>query len=224
MKTLFGEQINTLNLDSIYNHVCNGEYSHLSDVELVYSIVGDEEIAARICQTAGNDWSSLFRFSAGELMKVPGVGKKRAVALVAAMEMGRRRSMQGEIKKMQIHSSKDVYKVMHPVLADLEHEELWAIMTNNTNRIISKAQIAKGGRCEVSADVCIILKKAIECNAMGLFVIHNHPSGATRPSHQDDSFTDKLSSAVKYLGIRLLDHVILAGNTYYSYSDEGRLG
>lgn len=223
MKTLFGEQIETLNLDSIYNHLYNGEYSHLSDVELVYSIVGNEEVAARVCQTAGRDWSSLFKFSAAELMKVPGMGKKRATALIAAMEMGRRRNMQGESGKVVIRSSVECYNIMCPALADLDHEELWVILVNRANKVINKLRICKGGRFETVADISLILKKAIENNASGLFLIHNHPSGNNKPSAADDTLTNRLYKAAELLSMTLLDHVIVCDGRYYSYSDEGRL-
>lgn len=223
MKTLFGEQLETLNIESIYNHLYNGEYSHLSDVELVYSIVGNEEVAARVCQTAGRDWSSLFKFSAAELMKVPGMGKKRATALVAAMEMGRRRNMQGQSGRTIIRSSTECYNIMHPLLADLDHEELWVILVNRANKVINKLQVCKGGRFETSADISLILKKAIENDASGVFLLHNHPSGNNHPSVPDDTLTCTLNKATKLLSMKLLDHLIICDGSYYSYADEGRL-
>lgn len=223
MKTLFGEQIDTLNIDSIYNHLYNGEYSHLSDVELVYSIVGNEEVAARVCQTAGRDWSCLFKFSASELMKVPGVGKKKAVALVAAMEMGRRRNMQGQPSRDIIRTSADVYNLMHPLLADLGNEELWVIPINGACKVINKVKVSMGGRKETTADITVILKKAIENNARGMILVHNHPSGVCRPSAPDDNLTERLEKAAKLIDIKLQDHVIVCDGCFYSYADEGRL-
>lgn len=223
MKTLFGEQLETLNIESIYNHLYNGEYSHLSDVELVFSIVGNEEVAARVCQTAGRDWSSLFKFSAAELIKVPGMGKKKATALVAAMEMGRRRNMQGQSGRVVIRSSAECYNIMYPLLSDLDHEELWVILVNRATKMINKLQISKGGRFETSADISLILKKAIENDASGIFLVHNHPSGSNRASKQDDMLTNNLNKAAKLLSMILLDHIIICDGSYYSYADEGRL-
>ena len=120
MKTLFGEQIETLNSDRIFYHLENGEYNSLSDVELIYSIVGNEELAARIFMSAGKDYSALFRYSIAELMKIPGIGKKKAMSLVAAMEMGRRRIMNYKEDKKKMLCSKDLYEYFSPQMRDLE--------------------------------------------------------------------------------------------------------
>lgn len=223
MTTLFGEQINTLNSEKIFYQLENGQYSAVSDVELIYSIVGNEELAGRIYQSAGNDWSNLFKYSIAELMKIPGIGIKRATALVAAMEMGRRKIINSPKTKMIIKSSYDLYKEMAPMLCDLCWEELWMIATNNRGQMITKVQISKGGRMETSADISIILKKAIEKNAIGIALCHNHPSGASRPSQQDENLTQRLSKAAKLLEIKLLDHIIIGENNYYSFADEGRI-
>ncbi|RHJ83538.1 RadC family protein [Parabacteroides sp. AM08-6] len=223
MTTLFGEQINTLNSEKIYNHLSNGEYSSVSDVELVYSIVGDEELAARVYQTAGKDWSSLFKYSVDELMKIPGIGKKRAIQIVAAMEMGRRKIMNRQTNNKFIYQSSDLYEEMSPILCDLPHEELWIVLVNSRKKIIAKAQISKGGRNETSADITLILKKAIEKSASGIFLCHNHPSGNLKPSIQDNALTQRLRSAAKLVDIQLVDHVIITDEGYYSYSDEGNI-
>lgn len=223
MTTLFGEQINTLNSEKIYNHLSNGEYSSVSDVELVYSIVGDEELAARVYQTAGNDWSSLFKYSIPELMKIPGIGKKRAIQIVAAMEMGRRKLMNKPDEKVTINSSGELYREMSPVLSDLQWEELWMVLVNARKKVIAKVQISKGGRRETSADVTLILKKAIEKGATGILLCHNHPSGGLKPSPQDDTLTNRISQAAKLIDMSFLDHIIITDEGYYSYSDEGRI-
>lgn len=223
MTTLFGEQINTLNSEKIFYQLENGQYSSVSDVELIYSIVGDEELAARVYQSAGKDWSCLYKFSIAELMKIPGIGIKRATALVAAMEMGRRKIMNTPQAKQQIISSYDINKIMAPVLCDLCWEELWLLVVNAKAELVTKIQISKGGRTETSADISIILKKAIEKNAVGIAICHNHPSGAVQPSSQDDNLTEKLAKAAQLLEIKFLDHIIIGENKYYSYQDEGRL-
>lgn len=223
MITLFGEQINTLDSDKIFNHLENGEYSAVSDVELVYSIVGNEELASRIYMTAGKDWSSLFKYSMAELMKIPGVGKKRATALIAAMEIGRRKLSNTPKAKPSISSSYELYKEMGPVLCDLCWEELWIVLVNGRNKMISKAQISKGGRSQASVDISIILKKAIEKGATGIFLCHNHPSGGNRPSIHDNTLTEQLVKASKLVDIRFLDHIIITDRGYYSYADEGRI-
>lgn len=223
MTTLFGEQINTLNSEKIFYQLENGQYSFVSDVELIYSIVGDEELAARVYQSAGKDWSNLFKYSIAELMKIPGIGIKRATALVAAMEMGRRKIMNTPQAKQQVKSSYDINQIMAPVLCDLCWEELWLLVVNAKAELVTKIQISKGGRTETSADISIILKKAIEKNAVGIAICHNHPSGGVRPSSSDDNLTEKLAKATQLLEITFLDHIIIGENKYYSYQDEGRL-
>lgn len=223
MTTLFGEQINTLNSEKIFYQLENGQYSSVSDVELIYSIVADEELAARVYQSAGKDWSNLFKYSIAELMKIPGIGIKRATALVAAMEMGRRKILNTPKTKQKINSSYDINQIMAPVLCDLCWEELWLLVVNAKAELVTKIQISKGGRTETSADISIILKKAIEKNAVGIAICHNHPSGGVLPSSSDDNLTEKLAKATQLLEITFLDHIIIGENKYYSYQDEGRL-
>lgn len=223
MTTLFGEQINTLNSEKIFYQLENGQYSSVSDVELIYSIVGNEELAARVYQSAGKDWSNLFKYSIAELMKIPGIGIKRATALVAAMEMGRRKIMNTPQAKQQIISSYDINQIMAPVLCDLCWEELWLLVVNAKAELVTKIQISKGGRTETSADISIILKKAIEKNAVGIAICHNHPSGGVRPSSSDDNLTEKLAKATQLLEITFLDHIIIGDTNYYSYADQGRI-
>lgn len=223
MTTLFGEQINTLNSEKIFYQLENGQYSSVSDVELIYSIVGNEELAGRIYQTAGKNWANLFKYSAAELMKIPGIGKKRAIALVAAMEIGRRKTINTSEEKKSIRTSYDLYTEMFPILCDLVWEEIWLVTLNSRAQITTKVQISKGGRNQATADITLILKKAIEKNAVGMILCHNHPSGGTRPSIQDDKLTEQLSKAAKLVEIELLDHIIIGDNSYYSYADEGRI-
>ncbi len=223
MTTLFGEQINTLNLDKINSHLTNGEYNSLSDVELIYSIVGSEEIAGRVFHTAGKDINSLFKFSVSELMRVPGMTKKKSTALVAAMEIGRRKSINTPSKRPVVRCSNDGYLLMYPILSDLKHEELWIILLNRSASVIEKIQMSKGGTGETSADIQMILRRALEYGATGIILTHNHPSGSSSPSVSDDRLTHKLYNAAKIMDIALLDHLVVCDGNYYSYADEGRL-
>lgn len=123
----------------------------------------------------------------------------------------------------KIHSSVDIYRLMHPIMVNQQVEELWAIYMNMSSRIVKMKRISVGGISQTIVDIRIVLKEALLCNAVAIAVCHNHPSGNVRPSLADDQLTEKLSNACKTMDIRLLDHVIVADDSYYSYSDEGRM-
>ena len=146
-----------------------------------------------------------------------------AVTILAAMELGRRRAATDPVVRDIIRSSRDVYDLLFPLLADLPHEELWALFLNRSQRIIDKQKLSQGGIAETSFDMKLLLKYAINALASGIILCHNHPSGNLRPSHADDQLTRHVAQAVKLMDMQLLDHVIIADNRYYSYSDEGKL-
>lgn len=123
----------------------------------------------------------------------------------------------------KIHSSVDIYRLMHPIMVNQQVEELWAIYMNMSSRIVKMKRISVGGISQTIVDIRIVLKEALLCNAVAIAICHNHPSGNVRPSLADDQLTEKLSNACKTMDIRLLDHVIVADDSYYSYSDEGRM-
>lgn len=123
----------------------------------------------------------------------------------------------------KIHSSVDIYRLMHPIMVNQHVEELWAIYMNMSSRIVKMKRISVGGISQTIVDIRIVLKEALLCNAVAIAICHNHPSGNVRPSLADDQLTEKLSNACKTMDIRLLDHVIVADDSYYSYSDEGRM-
>lgn len=123
----------------------------------------------------------------------------------------------------KIHSSVDIYRLMHPIMVNQQVEELWAIYMNMSSRIVKMKRISVGGISQTIVDIRIVLKEALLCNAVAIAICHNHPSGNVRPSLADDQLTEKLSNACKTMDIRLLDHVIVADDSYYSYSDEGRI-
>ena len=141
----------------------------------------------------------------------------------AALELGKRRGNSDPVQRPVIHSSSDVYRIFYPLLCDLPHEELWIALTNRSSLVIEKVKISQGGISETSADLRIILKAAINALAAGIILCHNHPSGNPRPSRQDDLLTQHLRDAARLLEIQLLDHIVLADGSYYSYSDEGTL-
>ena len=123
----------------------------------------------------------------------------------------------------KILSSHDIYRLMHPVMANLEVEEAWAVFMNMSSRIIKTQRISKGGISATAVDVRVILKEALLCNAVSIAIVHNHPSGAVRPSVEDDRLTKSMADACKVLNIRLIDHVIVTDGNFYSYAEEGRI-
>ena len=187
----------------------------LSDAELLAILIGSgnsRETAVK------NNLNALGKLSVKELMfKFKGIGKVKAITINAALELGKRRGNSDPVQRPVIHSSSDVYRIFYPLLCDLPHEELWIALTNRSSLVIEKVKISQGGISETSADL------RINALAVGIILCHNHPSGNPRPSRQDDLLTQHLRDAARLLEIQLLDHIVLADGSYYSYSDEGTL-
>ena len=191
----------------------------LSDAELLAILIGSgnsRETAVQLSQRILNSVKEL-------MFKFKGIGKVKAITINAALELGKRRGNSDPVQRPVIHSSSDVYRIFYPLLCDLPHEELWIALTNRSSLVIEKVKISQGGISETSADLRIILKAAINALAVGIILCHNHPSGNPRPSRQDDLLTQHLRDAARLLEIQLLDHIVLADGSYYSYSDEGTL-
>jgi DNA repair protein RadC len=203
----------------------------LSDAELIAILIGSGnkeetavELARRILQSVKNDLNAFGKLSVKELMtNFKGIGEAKAVTICAAMELGRRRNESGPTIRTSIHSSRDAYLLFHPILRDLPHEELWMALLNRSGKVIEKTRISQGGTSETIADLRIILKAAVVHLASGIILCHNHPSGALVPSSADDAMTNKVASSAKLMDLRLLDHIIIAENAYYSYADEGKI-
>jgi DNA repair protein RadC len=202
----------------------------LSNAELLAIIIGSGtreisavELSRQILSTADNNLAELSRFSINEFTKIKGIGEAKAVAVVAALELGKRRNFSEIADRHMISSSKDVFNYFHPIMVDLVHEEFWALYLNRSNKIIDKYKLSQGGISGTVTDIRLILKRAIELLATSLIVCHNHPSGNINPSENDTSITTKLKAAASQMDIRLLDHVIIANNAYFSYTDEGIL-
>jgi DNA repair protein RadC len=140
---------------------------------------------------------------------------------MAAMELGRRRSGTHHMEKVTIKSSESVFSLFHPLLGDLEHEEFWLLMLNRANRVIGRFKVSQGGLSGTVIDTRIILKKALDNLASSIIVCHNHPSGNNQPSDADVKITEKLKKAAGILEIKLLDHIIIADKSYFSFADEG---
>lgn len=202
----------------------------LSDTELLAIIMGsgsrDEsavELARKILQSVENNWNHLSRLQIADLMKFKGVGEAKAISIAAALEIGRRRAAQEIPERTQIKSSNDIFVLLSPFLSDLQTEELWAIFLNQNNRVLGKSQLSSGGINQSVVDVRILFKAAIDQFATALVIAHNHPSGNLKPSTEDVKITKQIAEAGKILNIQLLDHVIIAQNSYFSFADESML-
>lgn len=202
----------------------------LSNAELLAILIGsgsqDESavgLAQRMLATAGNDLNKLARCALEELCQFKGIGLAKGITLMAALELGRRKSASEVSKRSVINCSRDAFEIMLPELSDLNHEECWFLLLNQRNQILSKEQLSKGGLSQTTVDVRLILKKALAQSANGLILCHNHPSGSLKPSRQDRDITRKVREAAKLMDIGLLDHLILCQGEYFSFADNGML-
>jgi DNA repair protein RadC len=202
----------------------------LSHSELIAILIGSGtrnqsavELARRILSNANNDLDQLGRFTISDFMKIKGIGKAKAIAIVSALELGRRRKLSESSDRLKIASSGDVFEVLYQHLVDLAHEEFWILLLNRSNKIIEKRKISQGGIAGTVTDIRMILKFAIEALASSIILCHNHPSGNLQPSEADIQITRKLKEASSIMDIGLLDHVIIAGKRYYSFADENLL-
>jgi DNA repair protein RadC len=202
--------------------------SALSDAELIAILLGSGtsnmsalDVAKRVLAAANNQLHELAKFSVSDLTKVKGIGEARAVTIIAALELGRRKKDTDTEERLKIGTSGDVYDYISPDLIDLDHEEFWIVLVNRSNRIIKKLRVSVGGVAGTVADPKIIFKKAIEDLASGIILVHNHPSGNISPSQVDRDLTKKMKEAGKHLEIQVLDHIIIGGQKYFSFADEG---
>lgn len=200
----------------------------LSDAELIAILIGsgntDEsavELSKKILSKTNNNLNQLGKLSAKQLMVHKGIGEAKAISIIAAMELGRRRRTEDALELVKIASSSTVFELLQPIIGELPHEEFWILYLNNANKIIEKAQISKGGITGTLVDVRITLKKALELGATSLILAHNHPSGNLNPSEADKQLTNKLKIAGESLDIKVLDHLIVTEKSYFSFADEG---
>ncbi|MCL1938816.1 MAG: DNA repair protein RadC [Candidatus Azobacteroides sp.] len=208
-----------------------GIYS-LSNAELLAIIIGSGnqnesavDLAQRILQEANNNINQLGKFSVKHLIsRFKGIGEAKAVSIVAALELGKRRQSEDIQSREKIRNSRDIYDFFHPILGDLPHEEFWALFVNRSHQIIDKLKISQGGVSGTLVDVKLIYKEAIARLASGIILCHNHPSGVAIPSKNDDHITAKIREGIKLLDMTLIDHLIVCDGDFYSYSDQGRIG
>lgn len=181
------------------------------------------ELARKLLAQCNNDLTEMSRLSVKELAKEKGMGEVKAITLVAALELGRRRREAEAMRKEKITTSQDAVNIMQPHLADLIHEEFWLLMLNRAHLVINKKNVSSGGVSGTVVDPKMVFKLAIENNASSIILCHNHPSGNNKPSDVDISLTRKLKEAGNLLEITVIDHVIIAGASFYSFADEGML-
>jgi len=200
----------------------------LSDAELIAILIGsgntDEsavELSKRILSETKNNLNLLGKLSAQQLMVYKGIGEAKAISIIAAMELGRRRRTEDALELVKIASSSTVFELLQPILGELPHEEFWILYLNNANKIIEKLPISKGGITGTLVDVRVTLKKALELGATSLILAHNHPSGNLNPSEADKQLTNKLKIAAESIDIKVLDHLIVTEKSYFSFADEG---
>lgn len=202
----------------------------LSDAELIAILIGSGTknesavaLSKKILASVNNNLNELGKLSIPQLKQFKGVGEAKAISIVAALEIGRRRRGAGIEKSTKISSSKTVFELLQPVLGELPHEEFWIVYLNNSNRIMHMAQLSKGGITGTLVDVRLVLKQALELGAVALILAHNHPSGTVAPSLADKKITRKLKTASEALDIKVLDHLIITQQSYFSFADEGEL-
>jgi DNA repair protein RadC len=202
----------------------------LSNAELIAILIGSGnskesavDLSKRILDSVGNNLNELGKLSVNDLEKFKGIGEAKAISIIAAMELGRRRQSSEVAEKAPIKSSRDGYNFALQHLADLPYEAFLVMYTNRANKIIHHQILSQGGVSGTIVDIRLILKIAIEKLASGIFVAHNHPSGKLNPSPADEKITKQLHEAARLMDIILLDHIIVGDNDYYSFSDEGKL-
>jgi len=201
---------------------------HLTDAELIAILISSGnknetavDLSRRILATYNNDLDALGKVSVKDLSKFYGIGEAKAITIVAALEIGRRRKDTGGSDVIKIVTPVDAFEVLRPVFADLNHEEFWILMLNQANYVIGKQAISSGGTAGTVADPKIIFKTALDHNATYVILAHNHPSGNLKPSKQDIDITKKLVEAGKTLELYVLDHLIVTNKLFYSFGDEG---
>lgn len=202
----------------------------LSDVELLAILIGSGnisesavELSRRILTSVNNNLNELGKNQVTDLLKFKGIGKAKAVSIIAALELGRRRKEQSATDKVIIRQSRDAADYFRPLLEDLNHEEFWVLLLNRSNTVIDKMMVSQGGLAGTVTDIRLILKMAIEKLASALVLCHNHPSGNRQASEADHKITKKIKEAAALMDITVLDHVIIAYNQYLSFADEGLL-
>lgn len=198
----------------------------LSDAELIAILIGSgnrEEsavgLAKRILTSTSNNLNQLGKLSVNDLTQFKGIGGAKAISIITALELGRRRRLEEALERPKINSSKAVFDIMQPILGELNHEEFWVLYLNNSNKIIYKDQLSSGGITGTLVDVRMLFKKALELSSVAVILCHNHPSGSLKPSKSDIDLTKKIQQAGISLDIKILDHLLITEKAYFSFAD-----
>lgn len=202
----------------------------LSNAELLAILIGSGtpgvsavELMQNVLNGCSNNLNMLGKMSIRQLMEHKGIGEAKAITILAACELGKRRQMETPEERPDLSTATKIYRHMHPVMQDLDVEEFWVLFLNQNHRLIKKIRISHGGLSEVSVDLRIIMREAVLANATIMAVCHNHPSGSISPSRQDDALTDSIRRACEVMRIRLMDHLIVVDGSYFSYHESGKL-
>jgi len=202
----------------------------LSDAELVAILIGSGNrnesavgLAKRILASVDYNLQSLAKLGIDDLMQFKGIGEAKAISIVTALELGKRRRLEKALEVEKITTSKAVFEVMQPMIGDLKHEEFWVLYLNNSNVILSKQCLSKGGLTGTLVDTRLVFKPALSQLATGIILCHNHPSGTLNPSESDKQLTQKIKKAGETLDIKVLDHLIVTEKKYFSFADKDLL-
>ena len=202
----------------------------LSKAELLAILIGSgtsKKSAVKLMQEIMHDCkdnlNTLGKMSLHDLMKYNGIGEAKAITIIAACELAKRRSREQAEQRTELSSARLIYEYMHTYMQDLDVEEAWVLLMNQSCRLIKKHRLSHGGISETAVDVRLMLKEALLCNATMVVLCHNHPSGGTRPSNEDNRLTERAKAACETMRIHFLDHIIVTDGNYYSYREEGRL-
>ena len=202
----------------------------LSNAELMAILIGSGntkenavDLMKKVLNDCNNNLNTLGKMSIQDLCRYTGIGEAKAITILAACELGKRRQMETPEERPDLGTATRIYNHMHPILQDKDVEEFWLLFMNQNHRLIKKMCIAHGGISEVSVDIRIIIREAVLANATILAVCHNHPSGNLLPSSMDNDLTDSIKRACNLMRIRFLDHVVITDGVYFSYHESGRL-
>ena len=201
----------------------------LSNAELLAILIGsgntDEsavELMKRILNSCNNSLNTLGKMSIRELMTFKGIGEAKAITILAACELGKRRQREQPEQRPELSTATRMYNYLHPRMQDLDVEEAWVLLMNQNFKLIKSLRLSHGGITETAVDVRLIIKEAVLCNATILALAHNHPSGSIRPSREDDRLTQSVKQACDVMRIHFADHIIVADGSYYSYHEQGK--
>lgn len=202
----------------------------LSNAELLAILIGSGtpqqsavDLMKGVLAACHNNLNTLGKMTTSDLQRFKGIGPAKAITILAACELGKRRAREKAEERPDLGSATTIYNLMHPKLQDLDVEEFHVLLMNQRFKLIKEVRISHGGITETAVDIRVIMREALLCNATVLAACHNHPSGNTLPSRQDDQLTERIRKACETMRIFFLDHVIVTDGSYYSYHEQGKL-